>query len=241
MKINTILSERAIIQEQIPTDITYPGTGTTAPLKGQVATTPNGFMAGLAQGLGADGVANDIKANAQAAGGIRSKRSATSTGADAAAKAQQSQVQAVKRTGGKVAGQLSQTPRAIRKRAATAAKKDGASTFGAGGASAFGNMASQLAARPTTSSTGGTTTGVAGVGNGVVRHTANPNNPNMQPTTAATTSTPAPQTANPFAGLGQPAGSFTGRQPKKTKAVAPVAESRVDFGFMLFNRMKSGK
>ena len=139
------------------------------------------------------------------------------------------------RTGGKVAGQVSQTPNAIRKRAARAG------TDSTSAPSAFGNMAAQLAARPTTSSTGGTTKGVAGAGNGVVSHTANPNNPNMQPTTAATTSTPAPQTANPFAGLGQPAGSFTGRQPKKTKAVAPVAESRVDFGAMLWTKMRDSK
>ena len=40
------------------------------------------------------------------------------------------------------------------------------------GANAFGQMAGQLAARPTPSSTGGTTTGVSGVGSGVVKHTA---------------------------------------------------------------------
>jgi hypothetical protein len=96
------------------------------------------------------------------------------------------------RTGGKVAGQVSQTPNAIRKRAARA---DTTTT-----PSAFGNMASQLSARPTTSSTGGTTTGVAGVGNGVVKHTANPNNPNRQ--AATTTKTTAP--------------TFTGRQPQST-------------------------
>jgi LysM domain len=135
------------------------------------------------------------------------------------------------RTGGKVAGQVSQTPNAIRKRAARA---DTTTT-----PSAFGNMASQLAARPTTSSTGGTTKGVAGVGNGVVSHTASPNNPNLQPATTADTKTTAPQTANPFAGLGQQsAPTFTGRQPKKAKVAEPVAETRVDFGAMLFDRMK---
>jgi len=149
-----------------------------------------------------------------------------------------------KRTGGKVAGQLSTDPRAVARRDANAAKKAATTQAGAG---AFGNMAAQLAARPTTSSTGGTTTGVAGVGNGVVKHTANPNNPNLQPatTTAADTTAPAkktaPQTANPFAGLGQqPASTFTGRQPKKAKAnvAEPVAETRMDFGAMLFDRMK---
>jgi len=63
------------------------------------------------------------------------------------------------------------------------------------GAGVFGNMASQLASRPTTSSTGGTTTGVSGVGSGVVRHTSNPNNPNIKPaaTTTAATTTPVRQ------------------------------------------------
>jgi len=98
------------------------------------------------------------------------------------------------RTGGKVAGQVSQTPNAIRKRAARAG------TDSTSAPSAFGNMAAQLAARPTTSSTGGTTTGVAGAGNGVVSHTANPNNPNRQ--AATTTKTTAP--------------TFTGRQPQST-------------------------
>jgi hypothetical protein len=63
------------------------------------------------------------------------------------------------------------------------------------GAGVFGNMASQLASRPTTSSTGGTTTGVSGVGSGVVRHTSNPNNPNLKTaaTTTAATTTPVKQ------------------------------------------------
>ena len=147
------------------------------------------------------------------------------------------------RTGGKVAGQVSQTPNAIRKRAARA----GATTT-ANAPSAFGDMAAQLAARPTTSSTGGTTTGVAGVGNGVVKHTANPNNPNLQPTTALATPRTAPATdatlpTSPFDGLGK---NWTGRNKqdalvKKEVPVASVGESRVDFGAMLFNRMKSGQ
>jgi len=62
------------------------------------------------------------------------------------------------------------------------------------GAGVFGNMASQLASRPTMSSTGGTTTGVSGVGSGVVRNTANHNNPNFKPAaTTATTSAPVKQ------------------------------------------------
>jgi hypothetical protein len=73
--------------------------------------------------------------------------------------------------------------------AATPAVEPGA------GAGVFGNMASQLASRPTASSTGGTTTGVSGVGNGVVRHTSNPNNPNIKPaaTTTAAATTPVKQ------------------------------------------------
>jgi hypothetical protein len=140
------------------------------------------------------------------------------------------------RTGGKVAGQVSQTPNAIRKRAAR--------TSATNTPSAFGNMAAQLAARPTTSSTGGTTKGVAGVGNGVVSHTANPNNPNLQPTTTAAAKKTVPTRkaatqTSPFAGLGQPpAPVYTGRKPKKTPVEEPVAESTVDFGAMLFNRMK---
>ena len=45
--------------------------------------------------------------------------------------------------------------------------------------SAMGAMANQLAAIPTASSTGGKTTGVSGVGKGVVRHTSSPTNPNQ--------------------------------------------------------------
>jgi hypothetical protein len=73
--------------------------------------------------------------------------------------------------------------------AATSAVEPGA------GAGVFGNMASQLASRPTASSTGGTTTGVSGVGSGIVRHTSNPNNPNIKPavTTTATTAEPVRQ------------------------------------------------
>ena len=156
------------------------------------------------------------------------------------------------RTGGKVPGQVSQTPNAIRKRAARA----GATTT-TNAPSAFGDMATRLAARPTTSSTGGTTTGVAGVGNGVVSHTANPNNPNQQPTTAPATPTTAPtpadrdiknaitkanqpnQQTKPWKGPEVPAKKVVDKEP--VVPVESVGESRVDFGAMLFNRMKSGQ
>lgn len=71
---------------------------------------------------------------------------------------------------GQMAGQLSTQPDELDQ-----VKKNA----GIGGAGAFGQMAGQLAAQPTASSTGGTTTGVSGVGSGVVKHTANPNNPNQ--------------------------------------------------------------
>jgi hypothetical protein len=75
------------------------------------------------------------------------------------------------RTGGKVKGQVSNTPNAIRKREARAAA---ANTQAAGG-NAFGQMAGQLGGSTTSaSSTGGTTTQTP---TGQV-HKANPNNPN---------------------------------------------------------------
>ena len=93
---------------------------------------------------------------------------------------------------GRVAGQLSQTPNAVRQRQARAANKAPASTAPAktttppatGGAGSFGQMAQQLTAPTTpatqTSSTGGTTqrtsTGLT--------HKANPTNPNMAPPAA---------------------------------------------------------
>lgn len=63
---------------------------------------------------------------------------------------------AKKRTGGRVAGQLSQTPGAIRKRAARLANKTGAPADA--GANAFGSMTQQLAPVSRKSSTGGTIT-----------------------------------------------------------------------------------
>lgn len=59
------------------------------------------------------------------------------------------------RTGGRIAGQLSQTPNAVRKRAARAAKKVAPATAGT---NAFGQMAQQLTPTRTASSTGGTIT-----------------------------------------------------------------------------------
>lgn len=71
------------------------------------------------------------------------------------------------------------------------------------GSSAMDNMASQLASRPTTSSTGGTTTGVSGVGNGVVRHTAGKGTKIKQAAksnaaSAAPVSVPKVKKASPF-------------------------------------------
>ena len=106
-------------------------------------------------------------------------------------------------------------------------------------ANPFGQMAGTLKtyAPPEPTSTGGTLKQTA---TGQV-HRASATNPNAQPQQATTpAATPAPQTANPFAGLGQPAGTFKGRQPK-TQVAEPVAESRVDFGAMLWTKMRDSK
>ena len=90
-------------------------------------------------------------------------------------------------TGGRVAGQVSQTPNAVRQRQARAANKAPAATTtppATGGAGAFGQMAQQVTTPTTpatqTSSTGGitqqTSTGLT--------HKANPNNPNIAPAAA---------------------------------------------------------
>ena len=86
---------------------------------------------------------------------------------------------------------------------------DTVTTGGGAGAGAFGNMASQLASRPTTSSTGGTTTGVSGVGGGVVRHTASATNPN-QPKPVTPTSKPAVEPSVPSSTAELPAGGGAG-------------------------------
>lgn len=85
----------------------------------------------------------------------------------------------------------------------------GAGTGAGAGAGVFGNMATQLAARPTTSSTGGTTTGVSGVGTGVVRHTASATNPN-QPKPATPATKPAVEPTVPTSTATLPAGGGAG-------------------------------
>ena len=82
-------------------------------------------------------------------------------------------------TGGKVAGQLSQTPNAIRQRQARAAQKQPAT----GGAGAFGQMAKQL---------GGTTPNTMANAPVSKVNVASPNNPN-QPQATATPAKPAPK------------------------------------------------
>ena len=83
--------------------------------------------------------------------------------------------------GGKVAGQLSNTPGAVRKREQRAQAKAAGGEKDAMGGGAFGNMAAQLAG-PQGSSTGGTTT-TTPTGR---THRASANNPN-QPAAQATT------------------------------------------------------
>jgi hypothetical protein len=94
------------------------------------------------------------------------------------------------------------TPAFTTKAASVAAPAATSAAAPGAGAGVFGNMASQLASRPTASSTGGTTTGVSGVGSGVVRHSANPNNPNIKPaaTTTATTTPVKQRTGGKVAG-----------------------------------------
>lgn len=90
------------------------------------------------------------------------------------------------KTGGRVAGApLSQTPNAVRKRAARAA----ATTPQATEPTAMGNMSRQLAARGQAQTSTGGATIATGTG---VRHAASPTNPNQ--TTTATTSIPTANT-----------------------------------------------
>ena len=84
---------------------------------------------------------------------------------------------ATKRTGGKIPGQVSMTPNAIRKREARAS--GATATTAATAPNPFGQMANQLQNYGT--STGGRVTGTA-TG---LKHTANPNNPNAISATAA--------------------------------------------------------
>ena len=92
------------------------------------------------------------------------------------------------------------------------------------GMGAFGQMAGQLASAPTTSSTGGTTTGVSGVGSGVVKHTANPNNPNMK-AAATPTNTKEPSSA-PSGGTDAMRSmmNLLSPQPQKQGNSAPAAQ-----------------
>jgi hypothetical protein len=102
------------------------------------------------------------------------------------------------------------------KAASTAAPATTAANPGSG-AGVFGNMASQLASRPTTSSTGGSTTGVSGVGSGVVRHTANPNNPNLKSTATTTAAAPVKQRTG---------GRVAGAEPSMTPNAIRKREAR---------------
>jgi hypothetical protein len=85
-------------------------------------------------------------------------------------------------------------------------------------------MAGQLASAPTKSSTGGTTTGVSGVGAGVVKHTANPNNPNMK-AAATPTNTKEPSSA-PSGGTDAMRSmmNLLSPQPQKQGNSAPAAQ-----------------
>jgi hypothetical protein len=117
-----------------------------------------------------------------------------------------------KRTGGKVAGQVSMTPNAIRKRNARAGGADAPAA-----PNPFGQMASQLQNYGT--STGGQVTGTA-TG---LKHTANPNNPNFGTKPAAE---PA---AEPAKKLGPTRAIKGGKQtePEKQKV---AAEARRVYG-----------
>jgi LysM repeat protein len=98
-----------------------------------------------------------------------------------------------KHTGGRVAGAgPSQTPNAIRQRQARAAKKNSTTSAApaTAGAGVFGQMAKDLSTTGTSSTGGMTQATPTGL-----RHTANPNNPNMAK--AATAPTTAPATTAP--------------------------------------------
>jgi len=117
------------------------------------------------------------------------------------------------RTGGKVAGQVSQTPNAIRKRNARA----GGAEAPAFAPNPFGSMVNQMQSYGT--STGGKVTGTA-TG---LKHTANPNNPNFGTKPAAE---PA---AEPAKKLGPTRAIKGGKQaePEKQKV---AAEARRVYG-----------
>ena len=113
-------------------------------------------------------------------------------------------------TGGKVKGQVSQTPNAIRQRNARAAKAGTAPTTTpttTGGAGAFGQMANQLGgAQPNTMAN----TPVSKV------NVASPNNPNQPQAKTANTARSAPATTTPAK-----------VRPKYGQATAPVATTQV--------------
>jgi len=88
-----------------------------------------------------------------------------------------------------------------------------------GGAGAFDQMTGQLAANPTQSSTGGSTTG----GTGVVNHTANPNNPNQTNTTPPTSDADPSEIAR-LAGLSPDA------NPTPTSTAPSTGEKVANFG-----------
>ena len=255
---------------------------------GQVAQTGSPFLSGLAKGLGADAVANDIEANARAGGGIRGRSSLS-------APLQQTTTEPVQEP------TAAETPPAVWKnnrnpeapasttpdfsqmlQPTTPAEEPAAASQPQ--ANPFGQMAGQLKtyAPPETTSTGGTLTQTP---TGQV-HKANPNNPNAQTTPAAAaepqgqaldldqlkaqraakqaqgqadqqkamaqmkatadanaaSATKKSEPAVPgfmqskLQGRTTAQPQWTGREPAKA-----MAESRVDFGAMLFNRMKSGK
>jgi hypothetical protein len=115
------------------------------------------------------------------------------------------------RTGGKVAGQVSQTPNAVRKRNARAASgKSAATTPATAGAGAFGQMARQLSTTGQSSTGGQTQSTPTGL-----KHTANPNNPNIAKVPAST----LPAATTPAATT--PAATTPKSKPSYGKAPAP--------------------
>jgi len=136
-----------------------------------------------------------------------------------------------KHTGGKVAGQLSQTPGAIKKRAARAAA--GGKAPADAGANAFGQMATTLGGtNTTTSSTGGTTTTTP---TGKV-HKASPNNPNN---TQAKKAEPAKPTDDEIeADRNRLMGNFTDSYDNQKN---PVLESFARLNKAIIKNMESKK
>jgi hypothetical protein len=128
----------------------------------------------------------------------------------------QQQAAAPKRTGGKVAGQVSQTPNAVRKRAARANAKQAPQQ--GGGAGAFGNMAQQLGNQ---TSTGGQTQATP---QGQI-HTANPNNPNQQQAPAQQQQEPQAQQQQPQDQQQQPQAQ-TQQEPAEKEQPQPLPAAK---------------